>query len=47
MLDLEKQVKELMKEGVYDPETLFQILYRRNPYHYSKVREAIHNAKQS
>lgn len=35
-----------MKKGVYDQHELFRILYARHPVHYSKVREAIHDAKQ-
>jgi hypothetical protein len=45
-VSLENEVKNLMKNGVYDPHVLFKTLYERHPIHYSKIREAIHNAKQ-
>lgn len=45
-MDLKKEALEMMKQGVYDPEKLFQILYRKHAVHYSQVREAIHEAKQ-
>jgi hypothetical protein len=44
-MNLVKQVKVLMGEGVYDPDALFRIVYNRNRVHYSRVREAIHIAK--
>ena len=44
-MSLIDQVKVLLKEGVFDPEDLFKILYARNRVHYAKVREAIHIAK--
>jgi hypothetical protein len=44
-MTLIEQVKELMKEGVFNPEDLFKILYQKNRVHYSRVREAIHVAK--
>lgn len=46
-MNLVKQVKGLMNEGVYDPDVLFKLVYNNNRVHYSKVREAIHVAKQS
>ena len=45
-MTLEKEVKQLMRTGIYDPTALFNILYRKHAVHYSQVREAIHNAKQ-
>ena len=45
-INLEKEVKQLMKSGIYHPDKLFDILYHRHAVHYNKVREAIHNAKQ-
>jgi hypothetical protein len=36
----------LMNKGIYDPNELFKIIYSRHPVHYSRVREAIHLAKQ-
>jgi hypothetical protein len=44
-MNLVKQAKRLMDKGVYDPNDLFHIIYENNRVHYSKVREAIHNAK--
>jgi hypothetical protein len=46
MDQLEKDVKDLMDKGMYDPYHIFNILYAKHPVHYSKIREAIHNAKQ-
>lgn len=43
---LEKEVKKLLAKGVHDPNELFKLLYKEHPVHYSKIREAIHNAKQ-
>lgn len=34
-----------MSKGIYDPETLFRKVYQSNNVHYSRVREAVHNAK--
>lgn len=45
-MNLENEVVTLMKKGMYDPDVLFRTLYSKHPVHYSKVREAIHNAKQ-
>ena len=45
-MDLVTETRTLMKEGVYDPHKLFKILYAKHAVHYSKVREAIHLAKQ-
>lgn len=36
----------LMNKGIYDQHELFKIIYNRHPVHYSRVREAIHLAKQ-
>jgi hypothetical protein len=44
--ELENDVLKLMKQGQYDPFHIFNILYAKYPVHYSKIREAIHNAKQ-
>jgi len=43
---LEKEVLMMMKAGEYDPHRIFKAIYHKFPVHYSKVREAIHNAKQ-
>lgn len=43
--NLRNQVRRLMAKGVYDPEALFREVYLNNRVHYSKVREAIHDAK--
>lgn len=45
MKTLEKQARTLLREGIYDPQEMFAILYSRNPVHYVKVREAIHKVK--
>lgn len=45
-MNLERETLTLIKAGIYHPDKLFKILYQRHPVHYSKVREAIHNAKQ-
>lgn len=45
-MTLEFEVKQLMDKGIYDPHQLYNILYNKYSIHYSKVREAIHNAKQ-
>jgi hypothetical protein len=44
-MSLVNEAKNLMKQGMYDPNALFKILYARHPVHYSKIREAIHTAK--
>lgn len=44
-MSLVDQVKDLMKKGIYEPDLLFQIVYRNNRVHYSRVRDAIHVAK--
>ena len=44
-MDLVTQARFLIKEGIYDPKDLFNILYFNNRVHYSKVREAINYAK--
>lgn len=46
-INLVRQARALINDGIYDPEKLFKILYYSNRVHYSKVREAIHVAKQS
>lgn len=46
MAKLENEVLKLMREGVYDPSLLFDILYHKHVVHYARLREAIHNAKQ-
>lgn len=43
---LEMEVRRLMAGGLYDPEELFKLVYAKHPVHYSRVREAVHNAKQ-
>jgi hypothetical protein len=43
---LEGEVHRLMAKGIYEPEELFKRIYHKYPVHYSKVREAIHAAKQ-
>lgn len=40
-----KQVKDLLDQGVYDPQELFDIVYPHSRKHYSTVRTAIHLAK--
>ena len=45
ILTLEQEARNLLKKGIYDPHEMFKILYYKHPIHYSKVREAIHNAK--
>ena len=45
-MQLEKDVSALIKQGVYDHNKLFDILYKKHNVHYSLVREAIHAAKQ-
>jgi hypothetical protein len=44
-MNLHRQVQHLIRQGVYDPEDLFKIVYQRNRVHYSKVREAVHQVK--
>jgi hypothetical protein len=44
-INLVSQVKNLMKKGIYDPDELFKIVYLDNRVHYSRVRDAIHEAK--
>jgi hypothetical protein len=46
-MNLKKEAQNLIKNGVYDPNELFRILYARHPVHYSRVREAVHEAKVS
>jgi hypothetical protein len=46
-INLIRQAKKLINAGVYDPDELFKRIYANNRVHYSKVREAIHNAKNS
>lgn len=45
-MQLENEVINMMKNGEYDPHRIFKAIYHKFPVHYSKVREAIHNAKQ-
>jgi hypothetical protein len=45
-MNLEHDAMKLINQGVYDPHILFKILYNKHPVHYSRVREAIHAAKQ-
>lgn len=44
-MNLVQEAKNLMKKGVYDPNVMFRIIYPRHRVHYSRVREAIHQAK--
>ena len=44
-MNLDKTIKKLIEEGECDPNRLFKRVYPLYPGHYSKVREAIHNAK--
>lgn len=45
-MSLIKEVKNLMDRGIYHQDDIFSILYARHPVHYSRIREAIHDAKQ-
>jgi hypothetical protein len=42
---LVKQVSQLLSEGVYDPNKLFELVYPKSQKHYATVRRAIHIAK--
>ena len=44
-INLVQQARNLIKEGIYEPEKLFKIIYQNNRVHYSRVREAIDRAK--
>lgn len=44
---LNKQVRELINQGIYDPNELFHRIYQTNRVHYSRVREAIDRVKNT
>ena len=44
-MNLKKEALSLIKQGVYDPDDLFRILYARHPVHYSRVGEGGHEGK--
>lgn len=46
MCKLQNEAHRLIKAGVFDPNVLFDIIYKKHDVHYSRVREAIHAAKQ-
>lgn len=40
-----QRARDLIAEGVYDPNDLFNLIYPNSRKHYSTVRTAIHLAK--
>ena len=44
-MDLRKEVRKYINQGVMSPNELFKLIYPKYTGHYSHVREAIHAEK--